>query len=95
MEYEIVHNPDDQRFQTDVDGHRCQLDYTFTDDVISMNRVYVPSPVEGRGIAGAITRYALDYARPRGWKVKPECPYVATWIERHPDYADLIADSND
>jgi len=91
MEYEIVHNPDDQRFQTEKDGHRCQLDYTFRDAVISMNRVYVPPPVEGKGIAGALTRYALDYSRAHEWKVIPRCPYVAAWIKRHPDYQDLVA----
>ena len=52
MSYEIHHNPGQNRFETTVDGHECVLDYTLGGDVISMNRVYVPSPVEGRGIAG-------------------------------------------
>jgi len=91
MIYDIHHNPDRNRFETIVEGHQCVLDYTLDEGVISMTRVYVPPPVEGRGIAGAITRHALDYSREHGWKVVPRCPYVAAWIKRHADYLDLIA----
>lgn len=91
MNHDIQHNPDRNRFETEVDGHECVLDYTLEGDVIAMTRVYVPPPVEGRGIAGAITRHALDYSRAQGWKVVPRCPYVAAWIKRHPDYQDLVA----
>ncbi|MBS3744076.1 MAG: N-acetyltransferase [Wenzhouxiangellaceae bacterium] len=92
MEYDIAHNPAENRFQTEVDRQLCVLDYTLDDGVISMHRVYVPPPVEGRGIAGAITRHALDYSREKHWKVIPRCPYVAAWIERHPDYQELVAE---
>lgn len=91
MSHDIRHNSDDSRFETSVDGHQCVLDYTLDGDVITMTRVYVPPPVEGRGIAGAITRHALDYSREQGFKVVPRCPYVAAWIKRHPDYRDLVA----
>lgn len=91
MDYDIRHNPDRSRFETTVENHECVLDYTLDDTVVSMNRVYVPPPVEGRGIASAITRAALDFSRSQGWKVRPRCPYVAAWIKRHADYQDLIA----
>ena len=94
MSCEVRHNPDRSRFETEVDGHECVLDYMLENGVISMNRVYVPPPVEGRGIAGAITRHALDFSHTQGWKVKPRCPYVAAWIKRHPDYQDLVVDLN-
>jgi hypothetical protein len=52
--------------------------------------VRVPDAVGGRGLAGQLTRHALDWARDEGLKVRPVCPYVATWIERHPDYQGLV-----
>ncbi len=73
-----------------MDGELCVLDYRIDGQVITMNRVFVPPPVEGRGIAGRLTRHALDAAREAGHKVIPRCPYVAAWIERHPDYRDLL-----
>jgi len=91
MTISISHNPGRNRFECAVEGHDCVLDYALNDAVISMNRVYVPPPVEGRGIAGALTRHALDFSREQGWSVIPRCPYVSAWIQRHPDYQDLLA----
>jgi predicted GNAT family acetyltransferase len=48
----------------------------------------------GRGIAGALVRGALDEVRARGLRVTAKCPYVRAWIERHPDYADLLASTS-
>lgn len=83
-------NQEKNRFETTVEGHLCVLDYTLEDDVISLNHVGVPNAVAGRGIAGELTRHALDHARGQNWKVRPNCPYVANWIERHSGYQSLI-----
>jgi len=90
MAHDIRHNSDESRFETTVDEQLCVLDYRLDRKVITMTRVLVPPPVEGRCIAGALTRHALDYSREENWRVVPRCPYVAAWIKRHPDYADLV-----
>lgn len=86
---DIEHNADKQRFEALVDNQLCVLDYVRDGDTVSMNHVRVPEAVGGRGIAGELTRQALDWAREHGLRVVANCPYVARWIERHPDYADL------
>lgn len=91
MPEQIVHRPDRQRFESEVEGQLCVLEYRLDDGVASMNSVRVPEAVGGRGIAGALTRFALDHARKEGWTVVPNCPYVRAWIERHPEYRDLVA----
>lgn len=91
MDISIHHQSDRDRFETEVDGQTCVLDYRLRDDVMTMNRVYVPPPVEGRGIASKLTRFALDHCRNEGLQVLPRCPYVAAWIKRHDEYADLVA----
>ncbi len=78
------------RFSAVVEGETCVLEFTRSGDVVSMNSVRVPDAVGGRGIAGQLTQHALDWARSEDLKVKPICPYVKTWIKRHPDYQDLI-----
>jgi predicted GNAT family acetyltransferase len=50
----------------------------------------VPAALAGHGIAAALAKFALDNARERGMDVVPKCAYVAAWIKRHPDYADLV-----
>jgi uncharacterized protein len=90
MNYSIEHDQSANLFEVLVDGYRSVLDYRFEGDVVHMTHVGVPGPVEGRGIASALTRTALDWARERGAPVVPRCPYVAAWIRRHPEYATLV-----
>ncbi|MGO1257402.1 MAG: GNAT family N-acetyltransferase, partial [Brachybacterium sp.] len=44
----------------------------------------------GQGIGSAIVRYALDDIRGQGLNIRPTCWFVKGWIDRHPDYADLL-----
>lgn len=91
MSPEIRHLPDARRFEIDTDGHTGVLDYSEQGDRVSFDHVVVPDAIGGRGVAGQLTRFALDHAREQGWRVIPRCPYVKRWIERHPEYADIVA----
>ena len=88
---QIELNERQKRFEATIEGQLCILEYKLQGNVIHMNHVRVPEAVGGRGIAGKLTRHALDHARAQGWKVVPNCPYVKTWIDRHREYADLVA----
>jgi predicted GNAT family acetyltransferase len=45
---------------------------------------------EGQGLAGTLVEGALQDLRERGLGVIPVCPFVRTWLRRHPEYADLV-----
>lgn len=92
MELTIRHRPESGRFETEVDDHLAVLSYRRQQHRVLIDRVDVPSAVEGRGIAGQLTRQALDWARESSLRVTPICPYVVAWIRRHPAYADLVLD---
>lgn len=47
---------------------------------------------EGRGLASELIKNVLDEARSSGRSVLPYCPFVRSYIERHPDYLDLVAE---
>ena len=81
---------DRNRFSLEVEGTTSVLEFSIDGKVASFNSVRVPDAVGGRGIAAQLTQHALDWARAESLKVKPVCPYVAKWIERHPDYQDLV-----
>jgi predicted GNAT family acetyltransferase len=81
---EIKHDTTAHRFTTIVDGQRAVLDYTLAANVMTITHTEVPGPIEGRGIAGQLTREALAAARERGWRVVPACSYAAAYIARHP-----------
>ena len=47
--------------------------------------------LRGRGAGRALARGALDDARARGLRVRPICPFITNFVERHPEYDDLVA----
>ena len=44
---------------------------------------------EGHGLGSTLARFVLDDSRAHGWQVVPRCPFIAEYISRHPEYADL------
>lgn len=66
-------------------------DYRVRDGVITFVHTEVFDEFAGRGIGGDLARGALDQVRARGLKVVARCPFIAEWIDRHPDYQDLLA----
>jgi hypothetical protein len=46
---------------------------------------------EGHGVGGRLAAVALDEARAANLRVTAVCPFIASYIDRHPAYADLLA----
>jgi len=70
------------------------LSYTFAGDRVIFEHTFVPDALRGQGLAAQLVRAALTEARRVGWKVVPACSYVASFIKRHPEFADVIAPAN-
>lgn len=87
---DVHHNPDARRLHTRVEGHEAELRYSLRDGRMVIDHTGVPDAIGGRGIAGILVKAALDLARARGWRVVPACSYSAAYVQRHPEYADLI-----
>jgi predicted GNAT family acetyltransferase len=64
--------------------------YRLAPGVITFLHAEVDPSREGEGFGSRLVRGALDDARARGLSVRPVCPFVAEYIERHPEYADLV-----
>ena len=47
---------------------------------------------EGKGVGGTLARGALDDVRAHGRLIHPFCPYVRSWIAKHPEYRELVDD---
>ena len=91
MQATIEHDCEHRRFQTTVEGVRCELEYRLEGDRMTITHTRVPSEVGGRGIAGSLVEAAFAEARRAGWRVVPQCSYAAAWAERHPEVRDLLA----
>lgn len=90
----VLHVPEARRFELRHDsGAVAELTYTPLADAMNFDHTYVPDSLRGRGIAAALTRGALQEARRLGWKIVPSCSYVASYIQRHPEFSDLLHQS--
>ena len=85
---------DDQaqsRYEMRVKGELAGfLTYHRNGQAISLIHTEVEPAFQGHGLATHLARFSLDDARKRGLAVLPFCPYVNSWIKKHPDYADLV-----
>jgi uncharacterized protein len=86
----VTHDTAARRFEANVDGVECELDYELRGSVMTITHTGVPEAVGGRGIAAQLATAALTQARERGWRVVPACSYVAVFIRRNPGFADLL-----
>ena len=88
----IEHDVERQRFEARLPGGTAFLAYSPAGDrVLNLYSTYVPGTERGKGVAAALVEAALAHARAEGCRVIPSCWYVALWIGRHPQYADLVA----
>jgi predicted GNAT family acetyltransferase len=90
QQFDVFDNTDQRRWQVEIDGRLALIKYQERDGQIMYLHTEVPPDLEGRGIASAMARAALDDARARGLRVVPLCPFVASYIRRHPEYQDLV-----
>jgi uncharacterized protein len=84
-------NADRHRFELDADGHVAFSNYARAGNVIIIQHTEVPKELGGRGIGSALARGVLEFARAQGLKVVPRCPFVKSYIDKHPEFADLLA----
>jgi len=85
-------DPGRSRYEVFVDGRRAGFAaYERAGEIMTIPHTEVESRFEGQGLGARLARFALDDARRRGWRVVPRCPFVASYIARHPEYDDLVA----
>ena len=61
------------------------------DGVRVAEHTLVPKSIGGRGIAALLVQDLVADARENGFKIVPQCSYVAAKFEENPAWADLLA----
>ena len=88
----VVDAPERERYELIVDGDVAGfVTYHRGRDAITFLHTEIEDDYEGRGLGSTLAAGVLDDARAMGLRVKPVCPFLQSYIEEHPEYADLIA----
>ena len=88
----VTHNEAQNRYEARVGDELAGFaEYQLTDELVVFTHTEVDEAYEGKGVGGALARFALDGIRAEGThKVLPICPFIKGWIGKHPDYVDLV-----
>ena len=86
---EVLHAEDRSRFEVREDDEVAVLTYEVDDEgrepSVTLLHTVVPDALGGRGIGSALAEAGVRWAREQGLAVVPECPFVRSWLERHPE----------
>ena len=83
--------PEASRYEARLGGELTGVTYYERDgSVVVFTHTEVDPAFEGQGVGGRLVRGALDDVRQRGGRVVARCPFVHAWLDRHPDYQDLV-----
>jgi uncharacterized protein len=87
----IRDNKAQNRFELDVDGGVAFANYRKTSSAVIITHTETPRALRGRGIASELVKGALELIRAEGQKVIAGCGFVVDYLEKHPEYEDLVA----
>jgi predicted GNAT family acetyltransferase len=91
-EASVRDNREANQYEIVVDDKVAGLvQYKRDGDVVNMVHTEIDDAFEGQGLGSKLARGALDLVRADGGKVIPSCPFIKGWIDKHEDYADLLA----
>jgi predicted GNAT family acetyltransferase len=87
---DIRDDRDAHRYRLDIEGQTAVVIYNEVAGGLLITETLVPKNLEGRGIASRMARHVLTEARMRGLRILPTCPFFAGFVQKHPEYADVV-----
>jgi uncharacterized protein len=89
----VVDNPEASRYELRQGATLAGvIEYRPEPGAVVLLHTEVDPAFEGQGLGGRLVAGALGDLRARGRKLVPQCPFVRSYLRRHPGDADLVAD---
>jgi predicted GNAT family acetyltransferase len=94
MEFEVTDNAAESRYEIRADGKLAGFSaYRGRPDALAFTHTEIFNEFEGQGVGSKLVGDMLDDVREQGLGVLPLCPFVKAFIERHPEYVDLVPET--
>jgi predicted GNAT family acetyltransferase len=87
---QVRDNKSQRRFELDVEGAVAFENYRLTPDTVIITHTETPRALRGRGIASELVKGALEMIRADGLKVVAGCGFVVDYLQKHPEFADMV-----
>jgi len=78
------------QFELEQDGSTAFISYSTSGGVVTLIHTEVPEALAGKGVGSKLVRGTLELLRARGARIVPQCPFVAAYLRRHPEFEDLV-----
>lgn len=88
----VIDNPDRQRFELRLGSKTAFVNYRRTPGIVVLTYAEVPMELRDGGVGAQLVKCTLELVRERDEKVVPLCGYVASYMRRHAEVHDLLAD---
>jgi uncharacterized protein len=87
---QVRDNAAQNRFELAVEGGIAFANYRLTPSAVIITHTETPRPLRGRGVASRLVEGALALIRADGRKVIAGCSFVADYLQKHPELADMV-----
>ncbi|PYE55470.1 GNAT family N-acetyltransferase [Deinococcus yavapaiensis] len=86
----VIDNTEGKRYEAALPQGTAYIEYRPVGNALMLTHTEVPEAMEGQGVGSTLVKFALDDIRERSMMVIPMCPFVAAYMQRHLEYADLV-----
>jgi predicted GNAT family acetyltransferase len=93
--FTVTELPERERFEARDEAGTLAgvVTYQMTLPIIVYTHTEVVPEFEGQGAGSALARAVMEDAKARGRTVVPMCPFLAGWLDKHPEYNAIVARS--
>ena len=93
MDLRIKNNTDEKQYEVNVEGHTARIEYIVAQNKVYLTHTEVPTELGGRGVGSALVKGVLADIEKQGQILVPLCPFVASYIKRHPEWRRIVGNN--
>jgi predicted GNAT family acetyltransferase len=83
---------ENNRFELEVDSKVAFIEFDKIEpNTLDLVHTEVPEELGGKGVGSELVKGALNYCKENNLLVIPSCPFIKSYMEKHTEWNDLIA----
>ncbi len=90
MDYQLIDNKTDKQYEFHAGEFIPKIEYLKTGGKIFLTHTEVPKQLQGKGIGNLLVKEVLEDINQKGLTLVPLCPFIASYIKRHPEWNFLV-----